>query len=413
MLLYRDFAKRREEKRARQLIIASVLIPVLFNAVYLTGVFPFRFDITPLGFGVSVILILTATMRYQFMDVNVTAFDLILSGLPDGVGVFDRVGKCTYANQAFLSLLEMAEEDSGCKMEQIYFRLREFAPAEEAQKSEEGGEADAFLCKNHRGDFLQIRLYQPEEREAEASGGDIFFTEVSLQSHRQKCATVLLVQDRSWYYTMLQQERELAVTSEKLALERERNRIAQQVHDTAGHTLTMLQSYMKLAMVANRNGEQRQAEEYLTQARSLSSEGLKELRLSINQMRREENCELVTQGIVQLADQVKEIPVELTVQGEDSEHYSHLSGILYSCAREAVTNALKYAEASKIEIVLRFHPQEVELVIGDDGKGCGQIRENNGIRGIRERIEQAGGTVRFVTAEGEGFLMRLLLPCRA
>ncbi len=273
-MLYRDFLAKRKGKRGRQLIIAAVMTPVLFNVLHLSGILHADFDITPMGFAISVILVLIATMKYQF----------------------------------------------------------------------------------------------------------------------------------------LMEARELAVTNEKLALERERNRIAQQVHDTAGHTLTMLQSYMKLAMVAGENQDTIQLKEYLTQARALASDGLKELRQSINQMRKEQNSELLTQGILQLADQVKEIPVELTVQGEDSEKYSHLSGICYACVREAITNSLKYAEASRIEIILRFQAEGVELMFGDNGKGCEELSENNGIRGIRERVSGAGGTVRFVTAQGEGFLMRLLLP---
>jgi signal transduction histidine kinase len=113
---------------------------------------------------------------------------------------------------------------------------------------------------------------------------------------------------------------------------------------------------------------------------------------------------------MQLAAQVKEIPVEVTVRGEDSERYSHLSRVLYDTTREAITNSLKYASATRIEIVVRFQEKSVELVIGDDGRGCDAIRENNGIRGIRERVEQAGGTVRFSSAVGEGFLMRVNIP---
>jgi len=98
------------------------------------------------------------------------------------------------------------------------------------------------------------------------------------------------------------------------------------------------------------------------------------------------------------------------VQGNDSEKYSHLSRIIYDTVRESLTNALKYAEGTKIEIIIRFQENSVELVIGDDGKGCDVIQENNGIRGIRERIENAGGTVRFLSSSGEGFLTRAKLP---
>lgn len=274
VILYKDLAKHKDSRQARGLVAASVLIPVFLNAIYLTGLVQPAFDITPLGFGVSVILLLRATVKYRFLDLK----------------------------------------------------------------------------------------------------------------------------------------RELIITNEKFLLEKERNRIAQQVHDTAGHTLTMIQSYMKLAQIADKNQESAKTQEYLTQARGLTSQGIKELRESINQLRREASYELVTQGVMQLADQVKEIAVEVTVQGEDSEKYSHLSRIIYDTVRESVTNTLKYAEASRLEIILRFQSESVELIIGDDGKGCDVITENNGVRGIRERVEAQNGTVKFISTKGEGFLTRVKLP---
>lgn len=267
---------REESKNGRLLIVSSVLIPVFLNVVYLSKIFRFTFDITPLGFGISVILVMLATMKYNFMDIN----------------------------------------------------------------------------------------------------------------------------------------RRLEITNEELLLEKERNRIAQQVHDTAGHTLTMIQSYMKLCQVSNEKGEREETATYLDEARTLTSKGIKELRESINEMRQGETYELVTKGIMQLAGQVKEIPVEVMIKGEDGDQYSHLSKILYDCTRESITNTLKYAEASKMEIVLRFKENSVDLIISDDGKGCETIKDNNGLLGIRQRVGAAGGTVRFISASGEGFLTRIHVPVK-
>ena len=274
--LYGNLDKEQDEGGARGLIIASVLVPIFLNAVNLSGMLNTSFDITPLGFGLSVICVLMATLKYRFLDLN----------------------------------------------------------------------------------------------------------------------------------------KELEITNEKLILAKERNRIAQEVHDTAGHTLTMIQSYMKLAQVANMKEETEQVREYLEEARVLTSQGIKELRESINQLREGESYELVTQGIMQLANQVKEIPVDVTVQGEDSEKYSHLSRVIYDCVRETITNTLKYAKASKMEIIVRFSAEGVEVIIGDDGVGCETIEDNNGLRGIRERVKQHGGTVRFISGEGDGFLTRIHLDVK-
>lgn len=222
--------------------------------------------------------------------------------------------------------------------------------------------------------------------------------------------SAILVMLATVKYDFLDLRKELAITNEKLLLEQERNRIAQQVHDTAGHTLTMIQSYIKLADVSLQKEEEEEAREYIKGARELTSQGIKELRESINQLRQEASYELVTQGVIQLANQVKEIEVEVTVQGEDSKQYSHLSKVIYDTVRESITNTLKYAEATKIEIILRFQEKHLEVMIGDDGRGCAHIVDNNGLKGIRERIETVDGTVRFLSSEGEGFLTMVKIP---
>lgn len=269
VLLYRGM-----KGTGRSLIIWAVLVPVIFNAIYITGLVHATFDITPLGFAVSVILVMLATVKYQFMDL----------------------------------------------------------------------------------------------------------------------------------------QKQLVITNEKLLLEQERNRIAQQVHDTAGHTLTMIQSYMKLADVALQKKNEQEALEYIKDARELTGGGIKELRESINQLRQEANYELVTQSVMQLANQVKEIKVEVTIKGEDCEKYSHLSKVIYDTVRESITNTLKYGNASQMDIVLRFHEKDIELVIGDDGDGCDSIVDNNGLRGIRERIGKVSGTVRFISSKNEGFLTKVKIP---
>lgn len=222
--------------------------------------------------------------------------------------------------------------------------------------------------------------------------------------------SVVLVMRATFKYRFMNLRKELAITNEKLLLEQERNRIAQQVHDTAGHTLTMIQSYMKLAEVSAEKEEYGEVKEYLEQARTLTGKGIRELRESINMLRQEAEYELVTQGVMQLANQMKEIPVEVTVRGEDDKKYSHLSKTVYDTVRESMTNTLKYAQATKMDIILRFQKDFLDVIIADDGRGCAKVQDNNGLRGIRERVAKAGGTVNFTTAEGEGFLTRIKLP---
>ena len=427
MLLYRGVERKKAEDgnlqtgteadTAKHLIITAVLVPIILNLCYVTGMIHSSFDVTPLGFGISGILVLLATMRYRFMEINVEAFDVVLSGLSDGVAIFDQyVGQdAPYQVMTIQSLImemsriqdmvasdlqELSQSDSGIGSKRGHGG--EFT-SEDVQK-QDGLETAAGeiqeqqqVYQDAQGHYFQVQVYQN-------------MAEISVREIRAEQPVVFVMKDISRYYELLRQSRELAVISERLALERERNRIAGQVHDTAGHTLTMIRSYMKLAVVANEKRELEQVQEYLEEARGLSSQGIKELRESINQLRKEADSELVTQGIMQLADQVKEIQVELTIQGKDSEKYSHLSRVLYDCVRETITNTLKYADASKLEIVLRFQEDGVGLMMADDGVGCDTLTDHNGLAGIRERVRGAGGTVKFITGQQEGFLTRIWLP---
>ena len=102
--------------------------------------------------------------------------------------------------------------------------------------------------------------------------------------------------------------------------------------------------------------------------------------------------------------------IEIDIQGEDGEPYTPLAPVVYRCLREAITNALKYAHATHMDVIVKFAADRLSLYIFDNGRGCAVIQENNGLRGIRDRARQAGGSVRVMSAEGEGFQIVLELP---
>lgn len=102
--------------------------------------------------------------------------------------------------------------------------------------------------------------------------------------------------------------------------------------------------------------------------------------------------------------------MEVSVQGTDGLSYSHLSTVVYECLREAITNCLKYAHASHMDVILKFEENGLRVYIFDDGQGCQSIVEDNGLRGIRDRVTEAGGQVRILSSEGEGFQIYIWLP---
>ena len=421
----REFWKKRVAAVHLAVILLSAAVPLAFNALYLSGWAKTSFDLTPLAFSLSGFLMVLAVLRYDFLDVRGLTFEQILSSIAEGVAVYNKRGMIVYCNKAANDWLGICEGDT---FEKVRERLEGLGIQVEREK--ERILEDLLLSLDGGG---KIRLKQYIQRDK--TGATV--------------AGIFLLTDVGEYYERLRQNRELAVSAQKLAIEQERNRIAQKVHDTAGHTLTMIQSLVRLARVewersqsvseeeitrygeltqlagerrfekisekeAVREGEtssgEGRMEEYLSQAQELAVEGIRELRISINQLRQGTEGELVTQGVYHLAQRVKELDVEVSVQGTDGLSYSHLSTVVYECLREAITNCLKYAHASHMDVILKFEENGLRVYIFDDGQGCQSIVEDNGLRGIRDRVTEAGGQVRILSSEGEGFQIYIWLP---
>lgn len=405
-VVLREFRKQRVLAVHLLVILLAAAVPLGFNILYLSGWFKVSFDLTPPAFALSSFLMLLAVLRYDFLDVNALAFGQIFSSIAEGVAVYNKRGIVVYCNEAAAGWLGIRAGDDFEKIRVLLANQRL-----EAERERELLAEDAEFVPEGGG-RVRVRQYLKRSR-----GGSLV-------------AGTFLLTDVGEYYERLQQSRELAVAAQRLAIEQEQNRIAQEVHDTTGHTLTMIQSLLRLARVEwERSGgsvpeESRpQGEkdgqkaggigEYLAEAQELAVNGIRELRISINQLRQETEWGLVTQGICQLAKSVKELEVEVDIQGEDGPGYSHLSMIAYDCFREAITNCLKYAKATHMDVIVKFEKEGLGLYIFDDGQGCDEVVENNGIRGIRERVEKVGGRVRILSSEGEGFQIYIWLPMKA
>lgn len=373
--------KRQADVKQKILLIASGLCPLLVSLLYQIGVLRTGSDVTALGFVGSIFFMLTATFRYNFLDVRAIATNRVLESMDDGVATFDAYGCLMDENAGFRSMskalfgLERCDDMNG---------LLNVLPQEERARLLSGEAVTAG--------HVQIKCQKHADRRGQHIG------------------TTFLLKDVSEFYELLEKNRELAAASEQIAVEQERNRIAQEVHDTTGHTLTMIRSFIRLARISCEHGNVEEGLANLNQAEEMAQAGIKNLREEINHIRQEQQCALVTQALLQLANQVKEIPVEITVRGTDSEKYSSVAGVLAACLREAITNCLKYAHASRMDVIVKFKEECVELYIFDDGQGCENIKEHHGISGMRVRVEKAGGSFKVRSDAGEGFQIVIEVP---
>jgi signal transduction histidine kinase len=91
-----------------------------------------------------------------------------------------------------------------------------------------------------------------------------------------------------------------------------------------------------------------------------------------------------------------------------------VSTAAYRICQESLTNVARYAEATRVSVVLRSDKKELSLSIRDDGNGFDTSRlaesEGIGIAGMRERATLAGGTLEVMSEQGKGCHVQFKVP---
>jgi len=213
------------------------------------------------------------------------------------------------------------------------------------------------------------------------------------------------------------QLRAYAAESEELAISRERNRMAREIHDTLGHYLTILAVQLETALKMEELGDARLHAE-LIEARRAAAECLAEVRSSVAALR---PADLTTHSLPDaLARLVSEyealdptIEIALDIEGSADALDLEQRLALYRCAQEALTNIRKHANASRALLRLRVDDHTVEFLALDNGRGESTGAEHApgfGLLGIRERLALLGGTSSIGPEPGKGWRVQVTLP---
>ncbi len=195
------------------------------------------------------------------------------------------------------------------------------------------------------------------------------------------------------------------------AQEGERLRVAQELHDEVGQTLTgVLLGLARLSRDAPPGLAQS-----LRQLTETTRASIEDVRRIAQRLRPEPLEDLGLAGaLMALSRRTREqselqieceIPAELTPQPPECEL------VIYRVAQEAMTNAVRHAQARSVRVVLRAHPKRLTLSVRDDGRGLRDRRpEGGGTRGMRERAGLVGGRLHISSAPGAGTEVRLDVP---
>lgn len=233
----------------------------------------------------------------------------------------------------------------------------------------------------------------------------------------------LSIENARLYQEAHRREKKLAELLHQVvgAQEAERKRIARELHDATGQSLTAIT--LGLRGVENILADNAPAmAQQISELRSYGTHALGELRQIIADLRPSQLDDLglvaALQWYVQEFQKRYAIPVDFRIEGEPTRLPSEYETVLFRITQEALTNIAKHANASDVAVTLQTGPAQICVMIKDNGCGfnpdvvLNDERQQTGwgLLGIQERTMLLGGKYEIDSAPGQGTYIRVSIP---
>jgi signal transduction histidine kinase len=243
--------------------------------------------------------------------------------------------------------------------------------------------------------------------------GQIFvvvFTQTAVGEEKARIEVERLVKELE---AANQQLRTFAVQVEDLAVTKERNRLAREIHDGLGHYLTTIFMQIQAAR-AVMGKDMSKTNAALVTAQQLTQEALSDVRQSVAALRTGfSDAEPLIDRLAKLVKSCEsaEMSGNFEVIGAARELSPQLQLAIYRAVQEGINNTCKHAQASHVWVQLDFSDiLQVTLLVKDNGIGTESLEGGFGLIGLQERVHLLHGTVEFSTQTGSGFSIKVVIP---
>jgi two-component system sensor histidine kinase DesK len=184
----------------------------------------------------------------------------------------------------------------------------------------------------------------------------------------------------------------------------ERARIARDLHDILGHSLSVVVLKSELAQALLGRGDAVDAGRELAELETVARAALSEVRGAVSGYRKTSFAAEVLQAPTTLAT----AGIRCDVEGELADLTDEQNSVLALTLREAVTNVVRHSAARRCRIVLGRERDLIRLTVQDDGRAGPDVEPGNGLQGMAERLRAAGGQLAW--RGGDGFRLEVRLP---
>ncbi|WP_433253179.1 sensor histidine kinase [Streptosporangium sp. CA-135522] len=189
----------------------------------------------------------------------------------------------------------------------------------------------------------------------------------------------------------------------------ERARLAGEIHDT------LAQGFTSIIMLLQAAEAQPDPARHMALAVQTARENLAEARALVAALSPAPlDGSTLDEAMARLADRLRQetgIAAAFAVRGDSRPLPPPTEVVLVRAAQEALANVRKHAAASRVEISVSYGREALVLEVRDDGRGFDpSTAEGYGLRGMRARVEQAGGSLTLTGSPGESTLLEVVLP---
>ncbi|QIK65741.1 sensor histidine kinase [Nocardioides sp. HDW12B] len=215
---------------------------------------------------------------------------------------------------------------------------------------------------------------------------------------------------------LLQRDQEDAAAR---AVAEERTRIARELHDVVSHSISVVTIQTQAVRRRLDPAQEREIED-LARIEATARDAMAEMRRLFGVLRTSgEQVDLApAPGLGELPALVgrtstSAVPVTLHVEGAPVPVRPGLDLAAFRVAQEALTNAAKHADATRVEVTLTWTPAMLTVRVQDDGQGAADLSGDGagqGLAGMRERVALYGGAVDVTTSPGRGFTVEARFP---
>lgn len=242
--------------------------------------------------------------------------------------------------------------------------------------------------------ILTLYLYEIKEREEESKN----LKDIKKDNRKEK----FIMEEKVSNFNKYLEQNKVVISL------RERNIMAQKLHDHLGHRITS--SIMQLEVTKETLGKNNEMSmKYLLSAMENLRVGMEEIRTVLRNVKPKDRTITI--------ENIKKLLLEFQYNSGIKTHF-HLEGeveklgvkrliVIEENIKEALTNALKYSKASQIKVSILIYNKVARIEIKDNGQGCSNIKKGLGFIGMEERLEKINGKMKIDGSDG--FTLNMIL----